>query len=69
MTRIMLTGIAAVVALALASAVVMVANAPASPRTPAGDPFTVDIVQQAPENSVGRLVLTFEPATSQIDRN
>jgi hypothetical protein len=55
--------------LALASAVVMVANAPAMSGAPAGDQVERAAAPRTDASTLGRLVLTFEPAVPQIDRD
>ncbi|NND48959.1 MAG: hypothetical protein HKN60_01765 [Rhizobiales bacterium] len=69
MTTKILTGIAAIAALAIAAAFSMSANAPAKTRALDIVPHQTGSADHADANSAGRLVLTFEPANHQIDRN
>ena len=70
MMKLMLTGAGSVIAVALLSAVVMIANAPAESR-PILDPVLPSVTSPdstMPEREIGRLTLTFEPASEAVDR-
>ena len=69
MTAKLLTGIAAMAALTFAAALSMSADAPARTRALEIVPHQTGSAAQAESSDVGRLVLTFEPAARQIDRN
>ena len=72
MTQSKLTGIAAITALAFTAAMLMSADAPATTRALAIVPHDASAAGPADftdSDGVGRLVLTFEPAARQIDRN
>jgi len=69
MTRFILTVIAMMAVLALAGAVVMIADAPAMSGAPASDRAERAPAPRTDANTIGRLVLTFEPAAPQIDRD
>ena len=66
MTTKILTGIAALAALTLAAAFSMSTDAPAKSRALDILPHQTSAIDA---NTVGRLVLSFKPATHQIDRN
>jgi HD-like signal output (HDOD) protein len=69
MLKLTALGIAAIVALGLASAIVTTVNAPAYEAPPATGPLGEAAGPRTGQNTVGRLVLSFEPATRLIDRN
>jgi hypothetical protein len=69
MLKLTALGIAAIVALGLASAIVTTVNAPAYEAAPATSQLGEAAGPQTEQNTVGRLVLSFEPATQLIDRN
>ena len=69
MTGKFLTGIAAMTALAFAAALPMSADAPAKTRALEIVPHETGTADRTQSDGVGRLVLTFEPATRRIDRN
>ena len=69
MIRMMLTAFGAVIALALASAVVMVASTPPSMGMTADRSAVVASANEDQAGSDGRLILSFEPASEEIDRN